>query len=101
MFAEHRLGWVHPDNVETVIRHECSHSAWSASDIGDPSIGLSLDQVNEAHEQRPVNRVLCRRVDLRAHELDIRLCRHVEDVPGGRHMVFARHVLRLRDRLPP
>ncbi len=95
--AEHCLGHVHADDVETMIRHECRHSAWSAADISNPTDGLSLDQLNEVHEQRPVTGEFCRRTEVSTHELDVCPRRYVKDVSGGRYMVFTRHTSKLRD----
>src|SRR5664280_1074469 len=86
--GEHCWGHVHAEDVETMIGHEGRHSAWSATNIGNTPDGLSLDQLDESHKQRPVNGVLCRGVDVGASELDIRVSSHVVDGSGARHMVF-------------
>ena len=33
--GEHRLGHIHTDDLETVLRHQCRHSAWTAANVGD------------------------------------------------------------------
>src|SRR5664280_172164 len=96
--GEHCWGHVHAEDVETMIGHEGRHSAWSATNIGNTPDGLSLDQLDESHKQRPVNGVLCRGVDVGASELDIRHSGHVVDGSSARHVVFAKHAARLGDR---
>ncbi len=50
--GEHRLGHVHAYDIEATFRHKSRHSAWPAPNIGDANDGLSLDQLDEGHEQR-------------------------------------------------
>ena len=99
--GEHRRGDVHADDVEAMIGQEGRHATWSATDIGNPPDGLFLDQVDERPEQRPVDGVLCRRVEFGAGELDIRPGSHVVDGSGGRHMVIAGHAASLGGHRPP
>ncbi len=58
--GEHRLGHVDTDDLETVLRHQSCHSAWPAPNVGDTNDGLSLDELDEGHEQRTVDRAFCR-----------------------------------------
>jgi hypothetical protein len=98
--SKHRLGHVHADHVETVIRHEGRYSARSAANIGNAGEGLLSDQLDEGYEERPVKGEFCGRADMSAHELDIRLCRPVVDISGGGYMVLTRHASRLCNPRP-
>ena len=62
--SEHRLGHVHADDVEAMFGQKGRHSAWSAPNIGNSTIGSSLDQLDEGHEQRLVDGTFCCRADL-------------------------------------
>ena len=97
---EHRLGHVHADDIEATFRHESRYSAWPTPDIGDTIDGVSLDQLDEGHEQRPVDRGFCRWADVRAYELDIPRRCHVVDRSGGRDMVLNGHAPTLRVGFP-
>jgi hypothetical protein len=98
--GKHRSGHVQADDIETVIRQESSHSPWPTPDIGNPTGGLSLDQIDEGHELGEVGGALCRRTDGSAYELGICLGRVIEDMAGGRYVVVTWHASRLRGHHP-
>ena len=54
--GEHRLGHVHSDDLEAVLLHQSGHSAWPAPNVGHTNDGLPLDQLDEGHQERTVNR---------------------------------------------
>ena len=45
--GEHRLGYVHADDIETMFRQKSRHSAWSAPNIGNAKDRLFLYQLDE------------------------------------------------------
>ncbi len=93
--GKHRRGHVHADDIEATFRHESRHSAWPTPDVGDASDRVSLDQLDEGHEQRPVDRAFCGRADLSAYELDIPRHCSLVDRSGGCNMVLIGHPPRL------
>ena len=56
------IAWrqVHTDDVEVTFRHESRHSAWPTPNIGEIAADMSLDQLDEGHQKRLIDRAFCR-----------------------------------------
>ena len=89
--GEHRLGNIHPNDVEALFRHEGCHSSRTAADVGYLTDASCCDQLCKGNEQRPVDGSFCRRADFSPYELNIPRRRYVVDRSGGRYMVPTGH----------
>jgi hypothetical protein len=83
-----------------VRREVRRHPTGSTADVCHPSTAARCDELDERHQQPPVDRTLGRCADLGPHEPDVPFDRRLVDGSGSRHVIILRHLATLRGSFP-